>query len=206
MRFLAFSIVVASILGCAQPQAPVTSRPTSADDPTLSCFRSAFADPRLAPLTPRVGSVSTSSAITLDMLADKSTANEEERGALKVWGDARLHCLDLGKQFRANYAPPGWDAAYSRSQMDLVLLTARLYSGEISYGQFNTARQNIALNSRASLQAASQQDAERVAQEIAQQRAAAIQMFQHQQVINQMNRPRTTTCTGFGAMATCTSN
>jgi hypothetical protein len=45
--------------------------------------------------------------------------------------------------------------------------------------------------------------------EIAQRQAAAnsmMQYYQTQQIINNMNRPINTTCTGFGNMVNCTTH
>ena len=107
-------------------------------------MRAANTDPRISLLTAKVGSLKEAGEATLPMLASTATPTPEEKTALEYWGSERQRCLGLGKVYRAHNLPASVVSTFEAGQKNLVFLTARLYAGEINYGQFNTQRQELA--------------------------------------------------------------
>lgn len=138
-----FAITVALtgsvLVGCANTdEAP---RPTAADDPTEVCFEQLIRDARFDALytkTPRLAREA-----TLEQLASKEVPDEQGKKDLAEWVSFRLHCLKSGAGFRAENAPPGYDAVYIWLQVEVANAAAQLYAGDMTYGQF--AQKRLAL-------------------------------------------------------------
>lgn len=144
---IAFAALVAFWLaGCAvqPPPAPVTAAQLINHDPTSQCMRTVNNDPRLAVLIPKVGSLQHAGNADIAMLTSTALPSAEEKTALAYWGSERQRCLGLGKVYRAWHLPAALVATFESGQQNLVFLTARLYAAEISYGQFNTQREELA--------------------------------------------------------------
>jgi hypothetical protein len=134
------------LTGCAiqAPPAPVSTAQLFNEDPTSQCMRTVNTDPRLALLTAKVGSLKEAGEATVPMLANTALPSPEEKTALEYWGSERQRCLGLGKVYRAYVFPASLVATFETGQKNLIFLTTRLYAGEITYGQFNTQRQELA--------------------------------------------------------------
>lgn len=200
---LAISVFVA-LSGCeTMPQQQ--PRPTSADDPSRACFLELMRDPRLQVLLPKVGTIDSPDGATIEMMASTARPTEEEKAALSVWGAGRKSCADMGRSFRAQYAPPGWAENYDRSQSASIQNIAALYGGSIGYGQFIIERQRIATAGRArsaEINRLDNQARQQEAQQDAARADAALQMMLMQQ---QRNQPVTTTCNRFMNQVNCTT-
>lgn len=209
------------LVGCVTP-GPQAKRPTAADDPSNGCFAEIAYDKRFVVLREKMAINVKADQPSLDMLANKTTPNDEERVALREWVSQRATCASMGTSFRAQHAPPVYAAQFNATQTAIANLAARLYGGDITYGEFNRAR---AENSSAG-QARLAEEAQRArdldnAQRAANQRAAAAmaqQNFQTQQILQQQQQiqnqqmlqqsmPTTTTtnCQRWGNQVNCTT-
>lgn len=141
MKTLWLSIFGAAMLlaGCAHTN---TSGPTAADDPSLACFEERLGQTKYARLYTKIAP--NPWAATLDQLASKERVSEDEKPVISAWAADRTACTQAGQDYRDAYAPPGYNAAFNGFQSALIGLTARLYSGELTYGQFNQERMRLA--------------------------------------------------------------
>jgi len=94
-----------------------------------------------------------------------------------------------------------------RDELEIALIKKKITWGEfISRAKENAvkAKKEVTL---AMQQLGSQLQQDNTAELQRRQQAAhnAMQYFQNQQIINDMNRPRTTSCSGFGNMVNCTT-
>lgn len=124
------------LTGCANMDE--VAGPTAADDPSNLCFEQMLRDQRFNALytkTPRLAQEA-----TLEQLASKEVPDEQGKKDLAEWVSFRLHCLKSGANFRAEYAPPGFDAVVTWLQVEVANAAAKLYAGEITYGQFARRR------------------------------------------------------------------
>lgn len=193
------------LAGCVATMPQQAARPTAADDPSNKCFQALGSDQRFAPLTPHLGDISKVDQASIEMLASTAKPTEQEKKALSVWGVARQTCADMGRSFRAEYAPPGWATAFDAQQNALIRTIASLYAGNITYGQFIAERQRLASSTRARLDEVNGQDRAARTQQAQQEAAradAALQMMLQQQRANQ---PVTTTCNRFMNTVNCTT-
>ncbi len=206
---LSLVAVAGSLVGCVTPGGGVqkASRPTAADDPSMGCFAEIAYDKRFVPLREKIAINLRAEKPTLEMMSDPSTPTPEEKALLGVWKIARDTCMDRGASFRAQYAPPEYRSNLSMGAAAVDVLTARLYSGEITYGQFNRDRAANAVQGQARGAAIEQREREAnavaAAQEEDRRRQAvgnALQNMQTQQLIQQQQRAyqmpiqRQTTC------------
>lgn len=217
--------LVAGVLasGCATQQRQVGPRYSLQDDPTMRCIDQVTADPYLVnTLGPKTG-LGTKAPPSLEMRADSSRPSDAEKKALSAYATARAECLQRGDSYRAISLPMPVYTSMARGWRGIDALIVKLYSGEITYGQYNQMRLENGEQSRENI-ARSLADAERdraqaEAAEDDRRRAAvgmALQNLQNQQAIQQqqqiqqqqmlqMNRPRTTNCQRFGAQVNCTT-
>jgi hypothetical protein len=193
MRFMTI-LAAAALAASAHAQ-------TSADDPTIQCLGALATHPDVAPLADKLGSLTAANKQTIAQLADSSKPTESEKAMISAWGTQRMACMEQGTRFRAQYAPPGMGAAFEDNQRRIISLLAKLYSGELTYGQFNQARNEssayfFAQVRQISQQLDSQQRAERDrldAQrqyEAQRQQAEAQAQFQSGLQLLQMARPQ----------------
>ncbi|KQM79882.1 hypothetical protein [Xylophilus sp. Leaf220] len=147
MKHLALCALAATALlaGCvAPPPPPPTVAQVLDADPTTDCLKAANRDPRLTLLEPKLGSLRSAGQASLPMLASKDYPTATEKVALEIWGSERQRCVKLGESYRAANLPLPLVSAFELGQRDLVFLTAKLYGGELTYGQFNMRRQELA--------------------------------------------------------------
>ncbi len=184
MKSISLLVTAVLLAGCTATM-PQDRRPTAADDPSGRCFEALDIDARFTSLLPKVGSVAKTGAASLEALASKEKASEEDKRVISILAVARQTCADAGRQFRAQHAPPGWAAAFDAGQQESLALFARLYAQELTYGEFNRARLEAANRTRTALNqsSAAAQQAE------ANERSAAVQALQTQQLIQSM-QPR----------------
>jgi hypothetical protein len=144
--FLASAAVAGLLSGCAAvyPSQPPTVAQLLDNDPTAQCLDTLNRDPRLSRLQPKVGSLRSAGEASLPMLSSSEMPSAEEKTALEWWGNERQRCLGLGSAYRVANMPAPLVASFETGQRDLVMLTARLYSGQLTYGQFNVQRQELA--------------------------------------------------------------
>lgn len=215
---LSLALCAGSLVGCVTP-GKQAYKPTAADDPSNACFAGLMVDARFDVLRPKMAINVKPADLSLEMMADKSYPSEEERRALSVWKIARDSCMAQGESFRQAYAPPAYRATVTSNVTRVHDLAAKLYAGEMSYGEFNRARAGNAAASQEQMANISQQEREANAREEDRRRVAAglaMQNMQNQQLILQQqqqqrqqmlqqNMPRSTNCQRFGNQVNCTT-
>jgi hypothetical protein len=188
-----------------------------AADPSLPCLNAAIDQYRATPLGMRIGAATPS----VEALADKSKATDAEKLAISEHSAARQKCVLLGMSYRRENLPPEVVFAEEDAEAALTVLMAKLYAGDITFGEYNNAR----LENRAKLQARLVAVDRQIAQDNAQVEAANAarrqaanqalqQTLQNQQMIllqqQQMQTPPArgivnTDCTRTGNRTNCTS-
>ena len=209
MRSALSLAAILALVGCVTPGGGVQqARPSTNDDPSIGCMAEIGVDKRFVPLREKIAINLRPEKATLEMMSDPTTPTGDEKKLLGVWKIARDTCLDRGASFRAQYAPPEYRSNIAIGTAAVDALTARLYAGEITYGQFNRERASNAVQGQARGAALEQREREAnaaaAAQEEDRRRQAAgmaLQNMQNQQLIQQQQRayqmpiPRQTTCT-----------
>lgn len=155
-----------------------------ANDPTFECFDRAYADPRLSILIPKVGAIGNIDDISLEQLTSKEKPTDDEKKALRLWAEFRKECELIGRPIRQQ-AVPEVASVMLEYHMLMIQLTARLYSDEITYGEFNVERQKQGSRYLAKMNQLQQEHARSIQQDYA--------------------PPSMTTCrpTGFGGGMRC---
>lgn len=141
MKAVAVFFLAICLGGCATDDS--FSGPTAADDPSMECFSSLGRDLRFDALYTKIPRAPNEA--TLAQLSSKEVPNEQEQKALEEWVSFRLHCLKSGSSYRAAYAPAGYDSVFTWLQIEVANTAAKLYAGEISFGQFNQKRAALGL-------------------------------------------------------------
>lgn len=218
MKIALLALVAMALTGCETMQ--TQRRPNANDDPSMACFNNMATNERLAILRPKIAIDLKPEDLPLPMLADTSRPTAAEKEAISAWTATRRACMEIGEPFRAQYAPPEWSAMLRNNTTRLNSLAARLFGGEITYGEFNRQRAENAGVTQATI--AQQQQRERdanAAQEQANQQAAGqalinfnnqmqLQREQNlirQQQLMQQNQPVYTTCNRLGSSVNCIS-
>jgi hypothetical protein len=160
---------IALVLSACQATAP--QQKTAADDPSNPCFQSIEHNPSVQILKPRIGSLTNPDAASLDIRASALKPTEEEKSALRSWAELRQTCLDVGRQFRAQYAPAWYTSIIDESQSRFIINLSKLYAGQSTYGQFVNERTALAAETRAR-QSAANEGAKRSEQQAAAARQA----------------------------------
>ncbi|WP_158904530.1 hypothetical protein [Burkholderia sp. L27(2015)] len=126
--------------------AVVTQAHAVPPDPGAACVRALDADPELQPLaqkTPLAFPSPRRRTLTLAMQSDPRKVDDDDKPLVSAWTQALQHCFELGRDFRAHVLTPESQAILQSQQNDLEDLLGKLYAGELSYGDFNRARQDI---------------------------------------------------------------
>lgn len=188
------SLVLVLLAGCNATMQQPAQRKTSADDPSRICFNSLGDDAQLIVLHPKVGKPHDMHSATLPMLAStEKVSTEEERKAIQYWAQVRNTCVEAGARFREIHAPAGFSDMVVSQNSQFVVLLSKLYSGSITYGEFNTQRRELA--AKTSEVANRLREQERNANAVAQQARVAEQARQNVELNNalmllQASQPR----------------
>lgn len=111
-----------------------------AQDPTSACMAGLAGDDALLALAQKTPLASIKN-VTLPMLADTSKPDAADKVQLDEWGRKLKACYALGQDFRERTVTAESTAILDAQQHALIALLARLYAGELSYGEFNRERQ-----------------------------------------------------------------
>lgn len=205
MKKLLLIALLLTLAGCVTPRGQQAKRPTANDDPSKPCFDSIAYDNRFVGLRDKIAINIKAERPSMEMLTNSTVPTDEEKRLLETWVAARETCFDLGTSFRSQYSPPEYQATLLGAHTRVNMLTAKLYAGQITYGEFNELRADNSVEGQQRLatiiQRARDADAAKKAQEQA-RRDATLQNIQQQL---QQNRPRTTNCRRFGNQVDCTT-
>lgn len=142
-RVVALVSVLAALTGC-NAVSPKQPQPSMADDPTGACLKSLQTDPRIQVLAARLGPFGEALKPTLEMMGSKDTPTEVERSALSTWIAARQDCVERGASFRRTHAPLQYQGIIEDYDAHLAIAAAKLYAGDLTFGQFIAERQRLA--------------------------------------------------------------
>jgi hypothetical protein len=122
--------------------AAVSFNATAQDaDPTSRCMAGLTSDGRLAAIAQKVG---------LEYPREPNSptlqhyASSEERAALAVWQGLRRQCFDAGAQQRRKMLDAQARGAMESAFVFQQVLLSRLQQGELTYGEFNRRRADVA--------------------------------------------------------------
>jgi len=152
----------------------------------------------------------------IELLADTSYATDEDKAALATYSRARARCRELGDGYRGTVIPAAIKLRQDATFAGTTTLLARLYAGQITWGQFNSERgsamreaQLEIMQTASRMQAAEQEQRQRAATAfsngLAQQQQIQFQQQMLNQQIYQQNRPVQTNCNRFGNQVSCTT-
>lgn len=121
------------LLGCA-------NRPIDAD--YRQCMDAAAANPKYAPLKSKVA-LGKLSEQNLQILSNQERVSDSEKPLLSAWSAERRQCFLNADATIQKTTHPKVYSLILKSQSDVQLLATRLYSGQITYGEFAEGRQLI---------------------------------------------------------------
>lgn len=105
-------------------------------DPYLICMRQLAEDPNVGVIAKKLP-LADMMHFSFEMLADESTATEEERRELTYWFDARQKCYQDGEAFHQKNFPPEI-IQLAREGYDAVTeIGIELYKKKITFGEAN---------------------------------------------------------------------
>lgn len=187
MKVLYLTPAALALVAC---QATAPQQKTAADDPSNPCFQSIEHNPSVQILKPHLGSMTKADAATLDMRASALKPTEEEKAALRSWAELRQTCLDVGKQFRAQYAPAWYTSIIDESQSRFIINLSKLYAGQSTYGQFVNDRAALAADTRARQSAANENARRSEQQSAAARQAQSSAELSNALMLMQLSQPR----------------
>lgn len=219
---LSLAICAGSLSGCVTPGGHARGPSPAeimANDPTTACMKRLTEDPYILKHLSEKTGIGRPGQPTLQMLADKSRVTAEEKEALSTYSSARDQCLASGSSYRRANMPSNVVFDLESSGQRVTLLLAKLYAGEMTYGEYNSARLENIQKLRSNLTTSDQQNAQARAADEDRRRAAAgmalqnmqnqqlilQQQQQQQQLLMQQNRPRNTNCSRLGNQLNCTT-
>jgi hypothetical protein len=172
-----------------------------------TCLAGVYALPEADPLRDRM-SLDTRDT-TLDQLTDKTKATPEQIGAIKFLHPKAGQCRKVALE-KIELVEPGAATIFAEEMNKSETALIQLIEGNTTWGAYNAARKENIAAATPKLVAEHQQMMNGLQRsheaELAQRQAAANAMqeyFQNQQMINAMNRPVMTNCTGFGNSVNC---
>jgi hypothetical protein len=138
-RFFLITLVVFATTGTASAALPESS-PNPKTQEVLTCLHGIDDSPELAPLKSKMNLVLIKDS-TMQMLASTERASASDKPLILKWSDARENCVSM----MIKNASPN-DPNRSLMETDNVLIrqiTARLYNGSLTYGEFNNRRLDL---------------------------------------------------------------
>lgn len=112
-----------------------------AQDTTTSCIKGVSGDVRLAAIADKVGLEYPRLPTTPEL---QRYASGDERAALAVWHGLRRRCFDAGEPQRRKMFDPRTRSAMESAFIFQQVLLSRLQQGEVTYGEFNRRRTDVA--------------------------------------------------------------
>lgn len=180
------------LVGC-QATAPKQQQKTAADDPSRPCFEAIGYSTQLRPLEEKIGGLNSINGLTLEHLTRTDTATAADKPILSLWSSERNRCVAAGDAFRRQYQPAMYAGIIESQNEEFTILLSKLYSGSITYGQFNTARKELAAKTAEryrQAQISEKQSQAAQQQAIAAERARSAAEFNNAMMMLQAARPR----------------
>ena len=193
LTILAFCLLAA---GCTTANQQLAQR-AQADQRTVDeICRVAVTNPELAPL--RTGAFPQDALNpTMEQLADRSRPDPAQKNAIARHDAVYANCVAARAQYLGVYFGQASRQNYEAFDLGSKALRAKLWSGEMTIGEYNQAAATLGMQSRARAQA--------IAEELRQRRVAADRDAANAISQSIANMPKTTTCNSFGTQTTCTT-
>jgi hypothetical protein len=189
----------------------------AAETEYVLCMNSVGADERLIPLADKVALLQTKTQ-TFQMLANTTYPSKEEQSLIGIWANARQECFNQAESERVRTTAPPVLPVIAESNVKFNAVTADLYNGKLTYGQFAQIRAQHFAEYQAQANAAFEQfkrqrqaDARYEDSQENARRQAVLGVLANQRPYvpaqiqpYQMPVPQTTNCTTFGNQINCT--
>lgn len=134
-------------------------------DPSTICIAALHSKPELKALLGKVELTGNVKSQSLEMLASNKKPTKAERIALPIWVASMEQCIQLGKDWRQQRLPVQVNSLVEQYYSDTKLLSADLYGGKTSYGEFAKARASIYTKAAGEIANEAQKEAERKSQQ-----------------------------------------
>lgn len=214
MNVKMFLLVAPALLaGCAQYQNAQYQKAAELSRRNMNdVCHMAVKNPAIDPVRARVMPVN--GHLTVEQLSDTTYPSATDKPAISALDKARATCDDASEQYARQFTPYAMPALTRKVQTEQSLI-ARLYASTITFGDFNTQRQQADSDFKADAYAAQSihQDQQRqlAAQEM-RARAAALSTIHpytppplYMPPMQTYRTPTTTSCYRFGPNINCTS-
>jgi hypothetical protein len=148
-------------------------------------------------------------AATMTQLADASRPDALQKAALSAWDGAWSECYGRTRSFIDMYSAPGVSLAYNTMINQERVVRGSLFSGSITYGDYNKWRADMlawffkTTNDDTQVYNAEQQRQNEEAARVRAQNNAAMLGYLAAHPI--YTPPTTTSCTRYGNMVSCTT-
>lgn len=116
---------------------PLTT--SAADSAFLACLQADTQTEALDPLRAKTILAGDTRTAPFAMLTDETKPTDAEKEAIAKWADIRTRCFKHDVPYR-QAIPPEVAALIEATANGTIGLAASLYSGELTYGQFNKER------------------------------------------------------------------
>ena len=194
IQILVLGVGMLMLSGCANMR---LKQAESAKADVKNICKVALSNPRLNPTRAQIPDYPTQA--TVAQLADERHATPEQMDAIEHREEYIAPCTTADLNFYSKYLPAA-ESIYENAHQEAKLLDAKLMTGAMSFGEYNTARSQLFQHAKQTAMQATQAASMREQQ----------QYLQYQQsVINNQNiikgfTPRTANCYRYGNYVNCT--
>ncbi len=185
MKAIAIALLIV-LAGCQTNQPAQVSIPP---DPAGACKKDLAHRPEFSIIADKLALVDTSQQ-TFEMLSNISKPNATEKTAIAEWVKAKQYCFGQSREWRSQYNAPTILAAIQETGVSTFLnLTADLYNGKLTYGEYAKARADLTAQLQRQWAEAAQHLREQEAADDQQRRNLAMQYLLNQQRAAPLNMP-----------------
>jgi hypothetical protein len=139
---------------------------------------------------------------TVAQMADTRYPTPAQYDAIEHREEYLRPCIQASEQYFSMYAPAALPI-YQQTEQDGKARLARLLSGKMTFGQYNTERAHAASSAWTAMQQAEQGRVAQAQQLYLQQQAVTQQAVQNDMNTMRALTPHTATCTRFGNTVNC---
>ncbi|MHB8562672.1 MAG: hypothetical protein ACYDDA_01775 [Acidiferrobacteraceae bacterium] len=137
MKRVIILVVTMVLAGCQ------TTRPVVPPDPGIACAKALETNPEFSIIAGKVALVDPRQQ-TFSMLINTSKPDQVEKVAIAKWITDKQACYALTQRWRAQYNFPSTLSAIDDANNSKFLnLSANLYNGKLTYGQYAKARAKV---------------------------------------------------------------
>ncbi len=211
MKTISFVLLIV-LVGCQTSQ---PAQPSIPPNPGLACNKNSEKRPEFTIIAGKVALPTRAPQQAFEMLSNTTKPNTDEKIAIAEWIKGKQACADMTLEWQKQYHFPPLIAAIGATAFSTFLnLTADLYNGKLTYGEYARNRAEITARFDQQLAEATQHLQEQEAADYQQRRNLAMQYLLNQQrtapiytpvVPYQIPIPKTTNCNFIGNQMHCTT-